>query len=175
MRARARPALFLCYDNTMTAYLVRRLIQIAATLILFITVVFFMLQLQPVDITVQFISPDVPPEARESILERFGVDEPVWQQWALYMKNVFTGDLGVSLSQYPRPVMDILLERLPRTLMLFMTATIISFYMGYVLGKILAWRRGGFTEYVSTIGGVTLYTVFTPWFALLFIWLFAEI
>src|SRR3989337_848594 len=89
------------------------------------------------------------------------------------MKNVCPGDLGVSLGQYPRPVMDILLERLPRTLMLFMTATIISFYMGYVLGKILAWRRGCFTESVSTIGGVTLYTVFTPWFALMFIWLFA--
>jgi peptide/nickel transport system permease protein len=57
--------------------------------------------------------------------------------------------------------------------MLFMTAAVISFYLGYVLGKILAWRRGGFTEYATTIGGVALYTVFTPWFALLMIWLFA--
>src|SRR3989304_3280635 len=123
----------------MTGYLIRRIVQIALTLVLFITVLFFMLQLQPGDITVQFISPDVPPEARESIRERFGVDKPVWEQWALYMKNVFTGDLGVSLGQYPRPVMDILLERLPRTLMLFMTANIISFYLGYVLGRIPAW------------------------------------
>ncbi len=157
----------------MTAYLIRRIIQIALTLVLFITVVFFMLDLQPGDISVQFINPKVPPEARQSIRARFGVDDPVWQRWLVYMKDVFTGDLGSSLSQYPRPVMDILRERLPRTVMLFMTATVVSFYLGYVLGKILAWRRGGLIEYVSTIGGVTLYTVFTPWFALLFIWLFA--
>lgn len=158
----------------MTAYIIRRIIQMALTLTLFITVVFFMLEAQPGDITLQFaVNPDVPPEAREAIQERFGMGKPVWEQWGLYMKNIVTGDLGVSFRQYPRPVMDVLLERLPRTLMLFMTATVIAFYLGFVLGKILAWRRGGLIEYVSTIGGVTLYTVFTPWFALLLIWLFA--
>lgn len=158
----------------MTAYLIRRIIQIALTLVLFITVVFFMLQAQPGDITLQYtLNPDVPPEARASIQERFGVGKPVWEQWTLYMKNIATGDLGVSFGQYPRPVMDILMERLPRTLMLFLTAAVISFYLGFAMGKILAWRRGGITEYVSTIGGVALYTVFTPWFALLIIWLFA--
>ena len=158
----------------MIAYIIRRTIQMALTLVLFVTVVFFMLQAQPGDITVQYaMNPDIPPEARESIQERFGVDKPVWEQWTLYMKNIATGDLGVSFGQYPRPVMDILLERLPRTLMLFMTAAVISFYLGFVMGKILAWRRGGIIEYVSTIGGVSLYTVFTPWFALLIIWLFA--
>jgi peptide/nickel transport system permease protein len=157
-----------------TAYIIRRTIQIALTLVLFVTVVFFMLQAQPGDITVQYaLNPDVPPEARESIQERFGLGKPVWEQWALYMKNIVTGDLGVSFGQYPRPVMDVLLERLPRTLMLFVTAAVISFYLGFVMGKVLAWRRGGITEYVSTIGGVALYTVFTPWFALLIIWLFA--
>lgn len=158
----------------MTAYILRRIIQMALTLTLFITVVFFMLEAQPGDITIQFaVNPDIPPEAREAIQERFGMGKPVWEQWGLYMKNIVTGDLGVSFGQYPRPVMDVLLERLPRTLMLFMTAAVVAFYLGFVLGKILAWRRGGITEYVSTITGVTLYTVFTPWFALLIIWLFA--
>jgi peptide/nickel transport system permease protein len=70
-------------------------------------------------------------------------------------------------------VIDIIKERLPRTLVLFLSASIISFWAGFVTGKILAWRRGGFIEYASTIAGVTLYTVFTPWFALMMIWLFA--
>jgi peptide/nickel transport system permease protein len=158
----------------MAAYVIRRIIQIALTLVLFITVVFFLLERQPGDITLQFaLNPDVPPEARESLQERFGMGKPVWEQWAIYMKNVATGDLGVSFGQYPRPVKDILVERLPRTLMLFMTAAVISFYLGFVLGKMLAWRRGSITDYASTIGGVALYTVFTPWFALFMIWLFA--
>ena len=57
--------------------------------------------------------------------------------------------------------------------MLFVTASVFSFYLGFSLGKIIAWRRGGWTEYTSTLGGVVLYTVFTPWFALMMIWLFA--
>jgi peptide/nickel transport system permease protein len=57
--------------------------------------------------------------------------------------------------------------------MLFLTATVVSFYLGFVLGKIIAWHRGRAIEYISTISGVYLYTIFTPWFALLLIWLFA--
>ncbi len=49
----------------------------------------------------------------------------------------------------------------------------LSFYCGFALGKIIAWRRGGWIEYSSTIGGVALYTVFTPWFALMMIWALA--
>jgi peptide/nickel transport system permease protein len=70
-------------------------------------------------------------------------------------------------------VINIIAERLPRTIVLFVTASVIAFWAGFVSGKILAWRRGGFVEYASTIAGVTLYTVFLPWFALMMIWLFA--
>jgi peptide/nickel transport system permease protein len=68
--------------------------------------------------------------------------------------------------------MQVLLERLPRTVMLFLTAAVVSFYFGFVLGKIIAWRRGKFVEYASTVGGVFLFTVFTPWLALMALWLF---
>jgi len=60
-----------------------------------------------------------------------------------------------------------------RIAVLFLTASILSFWAGFVTGKVLAWKRGGFIEYSSAIGGVTLYTVFLPWFALMMIWLFA--
>ena len=91
----------------------------------------------------------------------------------LHVKNTLTGNFGVSFSLYPRSVSDVIAERLPRTLVLFITASVISFYLGFALGKIIAWRRGTWTEYASTISGVTLYTVFTPWFGLMMIWLFA--
>ncbi len=90
-----------------------------------------------------------------------------------YIVNFYQGDLGVSFLKYPTPVTDIIAERLPRTVVLFVTAYVIAFWAGFVSGKILAWRRGGFVEYGSTIAGVTMYTVFLPWFALMMIWLFA--
>jgi peptide/nickel transport system permease protein len=70
-------------------------------------------------------------------------------------------------------VVDVLRERAPRTLLLFLSSTVAAYYVGFVAGKLLAWRRGRPIEYLATLGGVTLYTVFTPWFGLMMIWLFA--
>jgi peptide/nickel transport system permease protein len=89
------------------------------------------------------------------------------------MINFFQGDFGFSFSEYPRPVSDIILERLPRTLVLFMTAVLTYYWAGFVAGKFIAWRRGKRGEHAITIGGVTLYTAFYPWFALMMIWFFA--
>jgi peptide/nickel transport system permease protein len=56
---------------------------------------------------------------------------------------------------------------------LFLTATVVSFYTGFLLGKAIAWRRGGALEYTATVSGAFLFTVFTPAFALMMIWLFS--
>ncbi len=158
----------------MTRYLLRRGLQILLTLFAFITAVFFLVNAQPGDVSNFFaLDPNVPPETREQIQARFGLDQPLWRQYLSYLGNVLKGDLGTSFSLYPRTVGDVIAERLPRTVVLFATATVASFYLGFSLGKIVAWRRGQWTEYVATVGGVSLYTVFTPWFGLMMIWFFA--
>ena len=158
----------------MASYLISRTIQILLTLFAFICIVFFIVNAQPGDISnVYAMNPELPPDARERLQNQFGLNQPLWQQFLVYVKNVFTGSFGVSFTHYPRSVADVIFERLPRTVALFFTATVLSFYLGFFLGKIIAWKRGGWTEYATTIGGVTLYTVFTPWFALMMIWLFA--
>jgi peptide/nickel transport system permease protein len=153
-----------------------RLVQMAFLFAVFLTILFFLLQAQPGDISQQFIAnPQIPPEAKELLAARLGLDKPLFQQYLSYMRNFFTGDMGVSFSQYPRPVTEILIERLPRTIVLFFSSTVLAYFVGFLLGKIVAWRRGGLKEYPITIGGVFLYTVFYPWFALLMIWFFAFI
>lgn len=158
----------------MLAYILRRLGQIVLVLLIFVTLTFFLLQAQPGDITsVYILNPNVPPEAREQIRRSLGLDRPLWEQYFVYLRNFLTGNLGVSFSYYPRSVISILAERIPRTVVLFLTATLTSFYLGFLMGKVIAWRRGSPMEYVATLGGVFLFTVFTPWFALMMIWLFA--
>lgn len=158
----------------MTTYILKRTAQILLTLFVFLSIVFFIVNAQPGDVSNLYaLNPDLPPETRENLRDLFGVNEPLWKQYLIHVKNTLTGNFGVSFSLYPRTVADVIAERLPRTLVLFMTATVISFYLGFALGKIIAWRRGGLTEYAYTLGGVTLYTIFTPWFGLMMIWLFA--
>lgn len=158
----------------MWSYLAKRLLQMMITLFLFQAATYFLLDAQPGDIAdLLTLNPDIPPAERERLRAQLGLDRPPVERFFTYIFNFYQGDLGVSFQQYPRPVTDIIKERLPRTLVLFLSATIVSFYTGFITGKILAWRRGGFLEYSTTLIGVILYTVFTPWFALMMIWLFA--
>jgi len=157
----------------MLKYILRRSVQIALTLWVYLTIVFSLLYLQPGDITDSFITTRTPPEVRAQIQTQFGLDKPIWEQYLNMIGNFLTANLGVSFKQYPTPVIDIIKERLPRTALLFVTASLISFIFGFMLGRIIGWRRGAAIEYVSTVTGVVLWTVFTPWFALLMVWIFA--
>ena len=158
----------------MTGYLVRRAGQMVLTLFLIITFAFFLVQAQPGDYaTFYALDPDMPPEVKAQLRASFGLDKPLWQQYLIHLRNTVTGDFGVSFGHFPRPVMDVLIERVPRTAVLFLSATVLSFYIGFFLGKAIAWRRGGVLEYTATISGATLFTVFTPAFALMMIWIFA--
>lgn len=158
----------------MLKFIGKRLIQMAFLFFLFLTLVFFLLESQPGDITSQFLDPAIPAQARQLIIERLGLDGSVWNRWWNYLTNFVTGDLGVSFSQYPRSVFDVILERIPRTLYLFTLATLLAYFMGFVLGKRVAWRRGGFSEHAVTISGVLLFTVFYPWFAIIMILFFGS-
>ena len=136
----------------MAKYLLNRAIQILVTLFVFLSIVFFLVNAQPGDASNFYaLSPDIPPETREKLRELFGVNQPLWKQYLIHVKNTLTGNFGVSFSLYPRSVSEVIMERLPRTLMLFVTASVLSFYLGFSLGKIIAWRRGGWTEYTSTL------------------------
>jgi peptide/nickel transport system permease protein len=155
-------------------FLVKRIFQMIITLFLFQAATYFIIDAQPGDIAdLLTLNPDIPPNERQRLRAELGLDRPPLERFVNYVANFYRGELGVSFEHYPRPVLDIIQERLPRTLVLFLSASIVSFWAGFITGKILAWRRGGWIEYTSTITGVTLYTVFTPWFALMMIWLFS--
>lgn len=157
----------------MTKFISKRLVQMVILFVIFLTILFFLLEAQPGDLSQQYIgNPEIPPEEKARLAARLGLDQPLWGRYTAYMRNFFTGNMGVALSQYPTSVSSLILTALPRTIVLFLSATLLAYYLGFVTGKILAWRRGRATEYLLTLGGVGLYTVFYPWFALLMIWFF---
>ncbi len=159
----------------MARYFTRRLVQMVLLFLVFLTVTWFLLFALPGDIVQQKFAtnPNIPPEAKQIAIERLGLDKPVLIQFRDYVVNFFQGNFGVSFNEYPRPVTDIIAERLPRTIVLFLTALVTYYWAGFIAGKYLAWRRGKRGEMAITVGGVGLYTVFYPWFALVMIWFFA--
>ena len=118
------------------------------------------------------LNPELPPEAYEQVIKLYGLDKPLSERVILYIGNFFQGDFGYSYKHYPRTPIELIAERLPRTLMLFAMVNIVAFYTGFLIGKILAWRRGSKSETWITVTSVFSYTIFYPWFALMMLWFF---
>jgi len=82
------------------------------------------------------------PEERAQIIEEAGLDRPLGEQYLRYWGDLLRGDFGYSYRQ-KRPIADLLLERLPWTLLLSGSALLISAVVGIGAGAISAWRRAG--------------------------------
>lgn len=103
----------------------------------------------PVSILLAGSEGQIEPKARDAIAAQFGItDDPLIMQYFSYLGDLARFDLGVSLSQYPVPVIDVISGALPWTLGLVGVATIVSFMLGTALGVVLAWRRGTWSDHV---------------------------
>ena len=157
----------------MFKFLAGRLVQMAILFVIFLTLIWFLLQAMPGDISDTLVgNPDIPLEARLALQERLGLNDPLWEQYLTYITNFFKGEMGVSFSRYPEDVSTVLFNALPRTLVLFLSATLFAFWLGFKAGKFIAWRRGAAAEKGLIISGIFLQTVFYPWFAIVMLWLF---
>src|SRR4030042_2688823 len=100
----------------MRRYLIIRVIQAVVTFFLFLTAVYFLIDSQPGDFgNVYYSNPRMTAEQRKAIREIMGLDKPAGERYLQWIGNFMRGDLGVSLSENPRPVSSIILERAPRT------------------------------------------------------------
>lgn len=80
-------------------------------------------------------------EMIEALRELYGLDKPLWQQYLQYIWNNFRFQLGRSIYQYPRPVMDIIGQTIWWTVGFAGTATILAFVIGTVLGALVGWSK----------------------------------
>ncbi len=157
----------------MFKFLISRLAQMFVLFVVFLSIVWLMLQAMPGDISDTLIgNPEIPMEVRLELKEVLGLDQPLWNQYVTYITNFFRGEMGVSFSRFPQDVSTVLLNALPRTLVLFLSATLLAFWLGFKSGKLIAWRRGAAAEQGLIVSGVFLQTVFYPWFAIVMLWLF---
>lgn len=89
------------------------------------------------------------PHQIEQLRQLFGLDErPIWQQYLSYVHNIFTGQMGVSISRFPTPVAEVIGSQIGWTLLLGGTALVIAVVIGNLLGILAAWRRGGVLDSV---------------------------
>ena len=95
------------------------------------------------------------PQLKAELVERFALDQPLWQQFGAYLLALFRGELGYSY-YYNAPVLTVILGRLPWTLLLVGTSLVLSTILGIVLGIESGWRRGSRTDRIMLTGLMSL-------------------
>ena len=110
------------------------------------------------------------PEALEALREAYGfTNEPLLEQYLTYLSHLLSGDLGVSIARNFEPVTSVLATGLQWTLLVAGTALVISFFIGTLLGILVAWRRGGLLDEVLP-GSIFLGAFPYFWLAMLFVY-----
>ncbi|MGC8464756.1 MAG: ABC transporter permease [Acidimicrobiales bacterium] len=157
-------------------FLARRLGFYVIALFAAVTVNFFIPRLMPGNVVETMMSkyPSLKPQAQHALDVLFGIGHTgsLLHQYIAYLGQIAHGNFGIDPLQYPVPVIDIIKNALPWTIILVGSATIISWVLGTGLGILAAWRRGGkFDQILPALSFLQA----TPYFflALVLVWLFA--
>ena len=164
------------------SYLRNRLLTFFLTVIIAATVIWIIPRLSPVDpaeaMLGRMASGAGYVENADQILidlrERFGLNEPLWKQYLVYLKNLATFDFGVSVANFPTPVSQMLAEALPWTLGLMIVSVIISFIIGNAAGTFMAWDDTPRLWKVAIPAGMVFTSIPPILSGLLLMWLFAS-
>lgn len=155
----------------MIAFVLRRLSQSVIVLLVVSLLVFAGVYAigNPVDV---LISPDATQSERAALIASLGLDQPLWTQYFVFLKNALHGNLGVSFAQSV-PATTLILERMPATLELALLAIVIAVLFGIPLGLWAGLRPKGMAG--KTIMGLSIlgFSLPTFWVGLMLIMVFA--
>lgn len=155
----------------MIQYILRKLLMAIPLLLGVVTLIFVLIQLSPGDATDKFFTPETPPELRQLIAAKWGLDQPPHVQYLKMLGNLAQGDFGRSISQ-EKPVFDIIAERVPNTIQLALVGLVVVYVVGILLGVLQAIRQYSVLDTVLSIVMLFLYSMPGFWLALMLILLF---
>lgn len=149
--------------NKKLKLLLKRLLSSILILFLVITMVFILIRISPGDPTQKYISPKLSPELAQQVRNSFNLDKSIAAQYINFLKNIISGDLGISY-EYRMPVMKVVLEFLPVTLLLAFLSIILQIILGYFTAILAIKRKNKFTDRILRKSSMVLYV--TPGFVL---------
>ncbi len=150
----------------MARYVARRLLGAIPLVLGIATIIFFVVNLAPGDPTAIYFNQNVPPEVIEQIRRNFGLDQPLLIRYWKWLASFFTGDFGYSFA-HSRPVLDIILETLPATLILAGCTLVLIFGLGVTTGVWQAVRQHRAADRVLSVTSLFFYSMPSFWLGLM--------
>ena len=153
--------------------LLERLLQLIPVLLGISVIVFAMMTLTPGDpVEVMLGDSLATVEQRDTMRRELGLDRPLHERFVVFLRNAATGEFGTSF-HHRRPVMNVIVERLPATIELTIVAMVIALAVGIPLGILAAVRRDSWFDRLATLAGLLGVSMPGFWFGILAILVFA--
>ena len=155
----------------MSVFIIRRVLQSLVVVFVMSLIVFFGVNVvgDPVDI---LISEDMTQEDVERFKERLGLDKPIYVQYWLFIVNALDGDLGNSFV-FAEPALKLILQRMPATMELALSAMLIAVVIGIPLGMYAGLRPDSRVSKTIMAGSILGFSLPTFWVGIMFIMVFA--
>jgi peptide/nickel transport system permease protein len=157
---------------TVRTYIAKRMLQIFPVLLGVVVINFVIIHMAPGNPAVIMAGGEAPPEYIKMLEEEWGLNKPLYEQFVTYLGNLLRGNLGYSY-KYRAPVLDVILERLPATLLLTGTAFLIAVLAGVILGVSSSKKPFSFEDNTIMLGSLVFYSMPNFWTGLMAIMIFS--
>lgn len=142
----------------MFKYIVKRVLYMLLTIFLVVTLTFFLMRSIPGD-PLANMARALPEQTRQNFYAKYGLDQPLFQQYLYYLKNLCAGDLGESVVYPGRSVQETILSTSPVSASVGGIALVLGLVLGVGLGIIAALKKNRWPDYLVTciaIMGITI-------------------
>ncbi|MEM0351787.1 MAG: ABC transporter permease [Sulfolobales archaeon] len=115
---------------------------------------------------------NLPADTVRILRSMWKLDRPLYEQFFAYLESLFTGQWGYSYKYYPRTVYELVMERLPWTLLLQGITSLTVSGLGIIMGILAGWRRGSKVDVSITVSAIVVYAIPYYWLALMLQYVF---
>ncbi|MCX2730140.1 ABC transporter permease [Saccharopolyspora sp. NFXS83] len=158
----------------MTGYLLRRVSQSLLTVFLTVSTVFVLIRLAPGDPAASYAGPMAGPAELAEVRTRLGLDDPVSHQYLAFLRGLLTGDLGTSYS-FQAPAFDVVLDRVPYTVTLALSAILVTMVVAVPLGVWMARHADTAREVGANVLGIAGQSMPDFWSGIMLLTVFAVV
>ncbi len=148
--------------------IIRRCLVVIPTLFLVSVIVFGMQKLLPGDPVLALAGEDRDPQTIAYLQEKYRLNDPIVTQYTSWLGRILTGDFGISI-RTEKPVLDLIVQKLPVTLQLAAFAMIVALLIGVPAGIISAVRKGTLTDYSINVAALSGLSIPNFWLGILLI------
>ncbi len=154
----------------------RKILNSLITIILVVIINFALFRMMPGDPTKFMVpsNPKFPAEYIEGLVEDYGLDKPMYEQFIIYLKGIPSLDFGTSFEHKNTLAMDHVLDYMTWTLVLVGVSSIFMISIGMSIGIVAAWKRGSKFDTGSLAFSLFFYAMPTFWLAMMMVILFAK-